>query len=162
SELSAFTGVSNYGDGTLGDIGATTGQVTDKGNILFSGGFVKQQPGWSGDRAFARYQYIDEMFTGAPYTSGSSNIPQSRMYRDPGTGNAAWQALLAQYPKTGSFTLDKNTNLWRPYNGNGVEAAGGDQYNYQPENYLVTPQQRGHLFAVGEYKFSPDLRGHFA
>jgi outer membrane receptor protein involved in Fe transport len=163
SEVSAFAGISNFGDGTLVDVGATTGQVTERGNILFSGSFVKQQPVWSDDREFSKYQYGVEMFSGQLFTIGSSNIPQSRMYPDaPATaGNAAWQALLTQYPKVGSFTLDKNTNVWRPFNGAGVEAAGGDLYNFQPENYLVTPQQRGHLFAVGEYKFSNDVRGYF-
>src|SRR3954468_21411944 len=47
TEISAFSGVSNYGDGVLVDLGATTGQVTERGNILFSGGFIKQQPVWS-------------------------------------------------------------------------------------------------------------------
>jgi len=169
TELSAFSGVSNYGDGILVDLGATTGQVTDRGNILFSGGFIKQQPVWSGDRSFAKYQLGLDMRAGELVTIGSSNIPQSRMYPDaaPSTGNAAYQKLLADNgvtpgPKnTTTFTVDKETGLWRKYRSVGVEDAGGDQYNFQPENYLVTPQQRGHLFAVGEYKFSPDVRGYF-
>jgi iron complex outermembrane receptor protein len=163
TEISAFSGVSNYGDGVLIDLGATTGQVTERGNILFSGGFIKQQPVWSGDRSFAQYQIGLDMPSGELYTIGSSNIPQSRMYPDaPATaGNPAWNALITQFPKTASFTLDKVSNQWRPFNGSGVEAAGGDLYNFQPDNYLVTPQQRGHLFAVGEYKFSPDVRGYF-
>jgi len=163
SEIYAFAGTSNYGDGTLVDVGATTGQVTERGNILFSGGFVKQQPAWAGDRAFSKYDEFYDFYSGEVFTLGSSSIPQGRLFTAgiTGTGNAAWQALRAQYPKAGSFTLDKTTNLWRPYVAVGVDDAGGDQYNYQPENYLVTPQQRGHLFAVGEYKFSPDVRGYF-
>ncbi|HYV44686.1 MAG TPA: TonB-dependent receptor [Myxococcaceae bacterium] len=163
TEISAFSGVSNSGDGVLVDLSATTGQVTDRGNILFSGGFVKQQPVWSGDRSFAKYQWGLDMPSGELYTIGSSNIPQSRMYPDApaASGNAAYQALKAQFPKAGSLTLDKVTGQWRPFNASGVEDAGGDLYNFQPENYLVTPQQRGHLFAVGEYKFSPDVRGYF-
>lgn len=164
TELSAFSGVSNYGDGILVDLGATTGQVTDRGNILFSGGFIKQQPVWSGDRSFAKYQWGLDMPSGELYTIGSSNIPQSRMYADApaASGNAAYQKLKADFPKAGTtFTLDKVSNAWRPFKGFGVEDAGGDLYNFQPENYLVTPQQRGHLFAVGEYKFSPDVRGYF-
>jgi outer membrane receptor protein involved in Fe transport len=163
TEIAAFSGVSNYGDGVLVDLGATTGQVTERGNILFSGGFIKQQPVWSYQRDFATYQIGLDMPSGELFTLGSSNIPQSRMYPDAAAtaGNAAWNALRTMYPKAGSFTLDKETNQWRPFNGSGVEAAGGDLYNFQPENYLVTPQQRGHLFAVGEYKFSPDVRGYF-
>jgi outer membrane receptor protein involved in Fe transport len=163
SEVYAFGGTSNYGDGTLVDVGATTGQVTDKGNILFSGGFIKQQPAWSGDRAFSKYDATYDFYSGEVFTLGSSSIPQGRLFRAgiTGTGNAAWQALLTQFPTASSFTLDATSNQWRPYNGVGVTDAGGDQYNYQPENYLVTPQQRGHLFAVGEYKFSPDVRGYF-
>ncbi|HZN92814.1 MAG TPA: TonB-dependent receptor plug domain-containing protein, partial [Myxococcales bacterium] len=161
SELYAYAGTSNYGDGTLVDVGATTGQVTERGNILFSGGFVKQQPTWAGDRHFSKYDTFYDFYSGEVFTLGSTSIPQGRLFTAgiTGTGNAAWQALRAQYPKASSFTLDKTTNLWRPFNAVGVEDAGGDQYNYQPENYLVTPQQRGHLFAVGEYKFSPDIRG---
>jgi iron complex outermembrane recepter protein len=163
TELSAFSGVSNYGDGILVDLNATTGQVTDRGNILFSGGFIKQQPVWSGDRAFAKYQWGLDMPSGELYTIGSSNIPQSRMYPDApaASGNAAYQKLRADFPKAGTFTVDKVSGQWRPFSGAGVEDAGGDLYNFQPENYLVTPQQRGHLFAVGEYKFGPDVRGYF-
>jgi outer membrane receptor protein involved in Fe transport len=180
TEISAFSGVSNYGDGVLVDLGATTGQVTDRGNILFSGGFIKQQPVWSGPtatngnspgRPFSQYQWGLDIRSGELFTIGSSNIPQSRMYPDAAAnaGNAAWLALRTKYPKTKSFTLDVDpamsgttaTGGWRPFNGSGVSDAGGDLYNFQPENYLVTPQQRGHLFAVGEYKFSPDVRGYF-
>ncbi|HVE86765.1 MAG TPA: TonB-dependent receptor [Myxococcales bacterium] len=163
SEIYAYGGTSNYGDGTLVDLGGTTGQVTDKGNILFSGGFTKQQPAWAGDRSWSKYDETYDYYSGEVFTLGSSSIPQGRMFTagTSGAGNQAWTDLRTKFPKSSSFTLDATTGAWRPYNGLGVADAGGDQYNYQPENYLVTPQQRGHLFAVGEYKFSPDVRGYF-
>src|SRR5205823_10510164 len=88
TELSAFSGISNYGDGVLVDLGATTGQVTDRGNILFSGGFIKQQPVWSGPtdingkapgRPFSQYQYGLDIRSGELFTIGFSNVPQSRI-----------------------------------------------------------------------------------
>lgn len=167
TEANAFIGTSNQGDGTLLDLSLTTGQVADRGNILFSGGFYKQQEVWAGDRQFSYYDYDFSFADRRVITLGSTFIPnglltcplQPNQTCVQGTGTQAWRDLLGQYPGATRFTYEGGA--WRPYRAVGVTDAGGDQYNYQPANYLVTPSQRVHLFSIGEYKFSQDLRGYF-
>jgi outer membrane receptor protein involved in Fe transport len=53
----------------------------------------------------------------------------------------------------GAFTT---ATLYDPNN----PAAGGDGYNFQPLNYLVTPQQRISLFSVGDVRLGSAARGY--
>src|SRR5512132_4116453 len=43
TEASAFGGVSQHGDGQTYDLNVTTGQAGDRGNVVFSAGYYKQQ-----------------------------------------------------------------------------------------------------------------------
>lgn len=160
TDLSMQSGVSQRGDGFLYDMSMTTGQVTERGNILFSATYYNQAETWAGDRDFSRYDLDYIWGSRQVVTLGSSAIPEGRVFVAPSSpGNDAWQSLRAQYPTASSFINDNGT--WRPYNAIGVKDAGGDQYNYQPFNYLVTPQQRAHVFAAGGLKLNDSTRGFF-
>jgi outer membrane receptor protein involved in Fe transport len=50
---------------------------------------------------------------------------------------------------------------WRNFRGTGLDFEGGDGYNFQPENYLVTPSERIQLFAIGDTNFGDVARGYF-
>ncbi len=130
TELRAFSGVSSRGDGLLYDLSLTTGQSTERGNILF--------------------------------TAGSTSIPQGVFYKRGATGgNGVWNDLVAQYPSASNFTIDPKTGEFRPFKGVGVTDAGGDLYNYQPENYLVTPQQRAHVYSTGGLRLGSGARAFY-
>jgi outer membrane receptor protein involved in Fe transport len=49
---------------------------------------------------------------------------------------------------------------WRPYTSSNLPP-NGDGYNFQPLNYLVTPQQRVSLFTIGEAKIGNSARAYF-
>ena len=51
---------------------------------------------------------------------------------------------------------------WRPFNyaGNSLDGTG-DLYNYQPENYIFTPQKRYTTFLGGTHRLSDRLRPFF-
>jgi len=71
--------------------------------------------------------------------------------------------LISTYKTTGIFILDPNApgNLgYRPFTSDRLPADGGDGFNFQPNNYLVTPQQRISLFASGETRVTSGVRAY--
>lgn len=50
---------------------------------------------------------------------------------------------------------------WRPIRTLLLPEDGGDGYNFQPDNYLVTPLQRISLYSIGETKLGEHVRGFF-
>src|SRR5215510_42650 len=105
---------------------------------------------------------------------GRSNIPNPN--RDPRID--FYNALIARYPANTSTFIrttpsdprdklcDSGGICWRPYATSQLvneqdPLAGGDGYNFQPENYLVTPQQRVSLYSIGEARLGSAARGYF-
>ena len=61
----------------------------------------------------------------------------------------------------GDYHLDPETG-WRPFNWAGISSDGsGDTYNYQPENYLYTPQTRYSSFLGGSRSVGRDMSAYF-
>jgi iron complex outermembrane receptor protein len=163
TEARLYTGVSDKGDGQLLDLSLTTGQSTERGNILFSAGYYTQKDVFSGDRDFSKFDQFYDFNERQIYTLGSVTIPEGSITprAGEGTGNQAWLDLRAKYPTAATFIRDRNTGEWRPFNGVGVTEAGGDLYNYQPANYLVTPQERAHLYSTGGVRLGSSARAFY-
>ncbi len=101
---------------------------------------------------------------------GSGSTPSGRVFTVAGPGatlpnpggNARidrYNQLVTAYPDATSFVPDPSQPLgWRPWRGNALPRYGGDQYNYQPDNYLVTPWQRFSAFATGDVKLGRRVR----
>lgn len=164
-EFEVYRGVAGAGDGETLDISVTAGLKSEKGSVLFSAGYHNQAPVWTGDRPFSTEDktYDWEKNDGTYATSGSSATPEGHIIDRTGEpGNAAWQAVAAAAGEdAGDYHLDPNAG-WRPFNWAGNSSDGsGDLYNYQPENYLYTPQTRYTTFLSGTYEFAPDADGFF-
>ena len=164
-EFEAYQGVSGAGDGAAIDLAFSAGLVRDRGNILFSAGYHDQRPVWTYERGFSEsdksYNWAknDGSFT----TSGSSATPEGHIVdRSGAAGNDAWQAVnAAAGDEAGDYHLDPSMG-WRPFNyaGNSLDGTG-DLYNYQPENYIFTPQKRYTTFLGGTHRLSDRLRPFF-
>lgn len=162
-EVSGFTGISQRGDGRIFDASFTIGKSTERGNMLFAVGVSSQTAVWAGDREFSHFDYGVAGYDWASaqkHTGGSTTIPNGRFATPKAMGNAAWEALKAQYPGTANFTIGAD-GKWRPFNSAGVTEAGGDFYNYQPANYLVTPQLRLNMFSTGSHRFVGSARAYY-
>jgi iron complex outermembrane recepter protein len=164
TEVSGYAGISQRGDGRLFDISFTTGKSTQRGNVLFAATFTHQSPVWAGDRDFSYFDYGVAGYDWASarkFTGGSSATPNGRFaVPEDVVGNAAWEKLKKRYPDATNFTIGAD-GKWRPFNSAGVTEAGGDFYNYQPQNYLVTPQLRVNLFSTGSYQLAGSVRGYY-
>ncbi|UQA59816.1 TonB-dependent receptor domain-containing protein [Polyangium aurulentum] len=163
TEISGFTGISQHGDGRIYDVSFTTGHSTERGNIIFSAGFYNQTTVWAGNRDFSRYDYGVAGYdwdSARKFTGGSSATPVGRFGKPAGMGNAAWEALKEQYPDAVNFTIGAD-GKWRPFNSAGVTEAGGDFYNYQPAQYLVTPQTRVSLYSSGSFRLKGSVKAYY-
>ena len=164
-EFEIYRGVAGAGDGETLDISVTAGLKSEKGSVLFSAGYHNQGPVWTGDRPFSAEDktYDWETNDGTYATSGSSATPEGLIIdRTDDPGNDAWQAVVsAAGENAGDYHRDPNAG-WRPFNWAGNSSDGsGDLYNYQPENYLYTPQTRYSTFLSGSYKFATSANGFF-
>jgi outer membrane receptor protein involved in Fe transport len=189
TDLSAFSGTSKRGDGTIYDLNATTGASADRSNFVFSAGYYRQQPVWGGDRDFSKIpRAYDGSGKSSPsktvgeYSQGSGTVPAGTfilaqctsktapntpcMGRSnmPNTGNdprvAAFNALIAANPNTDTF-IRGGDGTWRPFRGTALAQEGGDGYNFAPDNYLVTPSQRISLYSTGHARVGDFSRAYF-
>ncbi len=157
-EMTAFVGQSGQTDGEIMDFNMTVGVNSDRGNMMISAGFYEQDPIFAGDRDFA---FFDKSYDWAANDGsfselGSSAPPQGSIIdRNPtDLGNAAWQALIGQFG-AGDFYYNDPSTGWRLFEATGTSDIGtGDYYNYQPVNYLLTPQKRWNVYATGNYNLS--------
>ncbi len=164
-EFEYYQGVSGAGDGDVIDASITAGLRSGRGSILFSAGYHNRKPVWTGDRDFseADKSYDWGANDGSFTTSGSSATPEGTIIDRLGQeGNAAWQAIVDRAGEDAGFYFNDPSAGWRPFNSAGNSLDGtGDLYNYQPENYLYTPQTRYSTFLSGNYLFNDDLTGFF-
>ena len=162
-EIDYYAGTS--GDGEVLDLSVTTGLQSEKGHIAFSAGYHNQRPIWTGDRSFSESDkaYDWELNDGSYNNNGSSATPEGHIIdRSGAEGNAAWQAVVAAAgDEAGDYHRDPNIG-WRPFNWAGISSDGsGDTYNYQPENYLYTPQTRYSSFLSGSHAVAARAKTYF-
>ena len=164
-EIDYYAGTSGAGDGEVMDLSVTTGLQSEKGHIAFSAGYHNQRPVWTGDRSFSESDkaYDWELNDGSYNNNGSSATPEGHIIdRSGAEGNEAWQAVVeAAGDEAGDYHRDPDIG-WRPFNWAGISSDGsGDTYNYQPENYLYTPQTRYSSFLSGSHTVAADAKAYF-
>lgn len=176
ADLSAYGGVSQHGDGLVTEASATLGQATERGNVVFSAGFFQQRAIWAGVRDFSSVHKAFNFATGETFGVGSGSIPAGRVNfsrgqvtsapGEPLEGSKLLQDLAQAYPgvRQFMFCLPGDPNPcpygWRPWRNNDL-APAGDGYNFQPENYLVTPHQRISFYSVGDVALGGRARAYY-
>jgi len=191
TELSAYSGVAGAGDGFAYDLAATSGTAGDNGSLLFSAGFFDQRKIMAGDRDFSKVQFGFDAAAGEYTIGSSRTLGgRIRANTSGGAGNAAWQALIndpTYVTEWGNIpgsrylihdsTLTGTSNSavqaciaaggtlancqWRPMHTEAAVGYGGDNYNFAPENYLITPQRRIQLYATGDARLGSSSRVYF-
>lgn len=149
AEVGVDYGVSSEDDGERQAISLSLGAVGDRGNVLLGLNWNKQDSISAADREFSRnalYLY------GSVFEGGSSRAPTGRIFFDAGS------ALATQFG-CGSVTrvagaAGSTTADYRCFVTSGANA---DFYNYQLENLILTPQERGNVFALGEYQVTENV-----
>ncbi len=179
TEGAIYTGTTQGGGGTIYDVSVVTGINSKKGNVVFSAGYYEQRKIMAGQRGFSKsdksYDWdckaakMADPNYNCVATNGSTATPAGTIIDQTGAaGNPDWDAIInADNPdpmeRLGVYYNDPNGG-WRNFALSGNSDVGeGDFYNYQPENYLLTPQKRYNVYSAGHYDFKDKkvLRGFY-
>lgn len=163
AEANAYIGQFDKGDGTRQAYDFTIGTVSDRFSAMMGIGYVKEEPVFAGDREISKEPTFKLGVGG-----GSTTIPAGRMGfgatrcntgQVDDEGNPIFVAAGNQLPGsvdgaclTGTLIRDSATSDFRPF------LIPGDIYNFAPDNYLLTPQERVSLFASGKLDITDNLR----
>jgi outer membrane receptor protein involved in Fe transport len=169
TEATIYTSTSAQRDGTNYDLSFVTGHSSNRGNITFSGGYQQQKPVMGGDRDFAArtfsYDYTCTAENEAAgkcsklTLTGSSSGPTGRINVKPNGGPALTVPGCTPDPSYPYCTADGNggfRNFMKP-----TATSFGDQYNFQPLNYVFTPSTRVNLFSNGHYDITKNTHVFF-
>ncbi|PZO62348.1 MAG: TonB-dependent receptor [Pseudoxanthomonas suwonensis] len=167
AEANAFLGVFDKGDGFKQSYDFTIGSTGERFSALMSIGYVKEDPVWAGDREISA---VPTFNTGLFF--GSSTTPNGRfalcresidatsgrcLYSDGRDldGDGATDAAPEVRPNgtTGQFTYNDGASglNWR-------NRTGADVYNFAPDNYLITPQERKSVFGKASLDITDNVR----
>lgn len=138
-EASAYYGAYDEGDGEQEFYDVSVGTASDRGSVFLSMSYAEQGSVMAGDRALSA-----EPIFGTGNTFGSTTTPMGR-FRLPGIGGIfadATRDTVTDDPQLGDFRAFDTIN---------------DPYNFAPDNYLATPQERYNIYAQGRYKISEDV-----
>jgi iron complex outermembrane recepter protein len=128
-----FYGQNSEGDGTRWSSDFTFGITSDRGSASVSASYIKEEPILARDREVSAVP----LFGLDPRATGSSTTPSGRYFV---TGLAGSQTNIgAQSGATNTRTQ------YRAFD------TANDLFNFAPDNYLVTPQERSAVFAEGRY-----------
>jgi iron complex outermembrane recepter protein len=131
-----FYGQNSEGDGTRYSSDFTFGISSDRGSASISAGYVKEEEISAGDREISAVPN----FGLDPAATGSSTTPAGRYFVNGRPGS-----FTNIGPQAGPSNV---AGQYRPFN------AATDLYNFAPDNFLLTPQERASIFAEGRYTLS--------
>lgn len=156
AKASAYYGKYNQSgswDGTQQKYNFVIGRTGDKYGTYLATSYVQQDPIHAGDRPYAT-----RLFPGR----GSSGTPRGRFVFIPAKGSAVAKSGLCPVSEFENFSAPL-CNLTVKPGTDGSELSDykqfttADRFNFNPYNYLLTPQQRFSFFARGHYDFTPNV-----
>ena len=160
--LLAQVGEAQAGDGRVERWEATLGASGERGGASLGVSHVQQEPIFAGDRAIAAVPTFG--LPGADVRAGASPTTPFGTFGFGARGACAFDPA-GNYPAGGRCTpppgfppgpvrstFDPATGGWRVFDPR------TDGYNFAPENYLLTPQERTALFAATRYDLGDSLR----
>ncbi len=161
AEFSIYSGQSSDSDGEITDLNLTFGASNDRGNVTVSVGHYEMEDVMAGGRAWARQDLGYDWEEKEEFGYGSSATPEGTIIDRLGAaGNATWDAVAGNGPYLWGPGGNNSASNWSSFSFDGNSDVGeGSYYNYQPENYLYTPQERTNVFVQGYYQLTDDVNG---
>lgn len=145
--ITAQYGAFDEGDGESGEVNVSWGVEGDRARSFFNASWTDQQEVFAGDREISFYP-----IRGFPF-GVSSGTPEGRViFTDPRIGQTL---SITSYVVNPTY----DPSCW----ATGTSAPGcddfqpftlADRFNYQPFNFLLTPNRRVNLFTKTEYDVS--------
>jgi iron complex outermembrane recepter protein len=148
AEASAYLGENEEGDGRTELYDFTIGSSTDRASVVMNAAYSKQEPIFAGDREVSENPLFgfggNNVFAGA-----SSSSPFGRFgFGSNGARlpNGAPGTLTLIPGRPGTAASD-----FRPIN------LATDGFNFAPDNYLLTPQERTSIFLQARYDITDSI-----
>lgn len=152
-ETRAYLGEYEQGDGRISALEATLGQAWETAGLTVSLSRTRQDPVFAGDRDISEVPVFglpgNDVFAGASTSTPNGLFgfgSRSVCPFDPSgnyPANGLCSAADGRPPPFNRTIFDPSTNSYRLFD------PARDGYNFAPENYLLTPQDRGALFVNG-------------
>ena len=162
ADASVQYGESDRHDAQERTVTFTLGTSSDKGRFMIGGNWNKVDPVSSGDRPFSKEPWA--LYYGSSFPLGSSRVPNGRYvipkstltlsgfdFSDPAC--AAYTGGTATVIRTEGAAGSSGSDF-RCFIGSGP---GNDNFNFQPDNVVVTPQNRYGIFTQGSYDLGENL-----
>jgi hypothetical protein len=113
----------------------------------------------AGDRTWATQDLGYDYETNEKYGFGSSATPEGTIIdRSGADGNEAWDAIKDAGPYLWGPGGNNSSSTWSSFSFGGNSDIGeGSYYNYQPENYIYTPQSRTNVFVTADYELTDNI-----
>jgi outer membrane receptor protein involved in Fe transport len=140
-EVKAYYGQTAEGDGDGQAFNVSMGAASDRGSVFFDASYVKTDPIWAGDRGISA-----EPLFGTGNAQGSSGTPQGRFIIYDIDGN--WQNDSTT-PGSNGFNEPNDPDL--------IPWSSETPFNFAPDNYLLTPQERTAIYIQGKYQITDNV-----
>ena len=148
AEASFDYGISDKDDGERTGASFTFGQSTDRGSVVAGINYNKFDEVPAGNREFSASALY--LYGGNVYAGGSSRVPTGRVFLPEGPLQDQFGCTsVTRIEGTNGTSLDN----YRCY-------TGADGYNFQPENVILTPQERTNVFALANYKLTDNVEAY--
>ena len=146
---SAYYGAYGDGDGETEQYDFSLGVSDTKSRILFDVSYVRQQEVEAGDREISEFPIAG---IGRCLATCSSGTPQARLvFTDPNTGQEVDITLNDGVANTGPGGLPVYDPLNPGTAGDFHNFTVDDRFNFQPFNFIQTPNERLNLFTKAEF-----------
>jgi outer membrane receptor protein involved in Fe transport len=146
AEITASYGETGEGDGKTQNVNLLWGTSGDNFHFSINGNYNKTEAVSAGDRKFSEFAMY--YYSGSIFPGGSSRVPTGRFYIPASaTGlppNVSGCASVTRVDGASGSNLASDYRCYTP----------DDAYNYQPFNLIMTPQERGSLFANYDYQIN--------
>ncbi len=151
AELTATFGQTAESDGETQSVNLLWGTSGDNYRFNINGNYTNVEGVSADAREFSRFAIY--YYSGSIFPGGSSRVPTGRFYISgsavglpPNVADCASVTRVADAP---------GNNLATDYRCYDPQ---GDAYNYQPFNLIMTPQERGSIFANYEYDINESVQ----
>ena len=143
-KASVYYGSYEEGDGESTEVDVSWGAESDRARLFLDVSWTDQKPVFAGDREISEYA-----IQGFPYGL-SSGTPEGRLvFTDPRIGQTLSITTYAANPvyDPSCWATGTSTPGCDDFQGFTLD----DRFNWQPYNYLLTPNKRVSMFAKAEY-----------
>ena len=151
AELTASYGETAESDGATQSVNLLWGTSGDNFRFSINGNYNKTEEVTADARDFSKFATY--LYSGSVQLGGSSRVPTGRIYIP--AGSVGYPANVSSCGSVTRVAGSAGTNLVTDYR---CYVGTTDAYNYQPFNLIMTPQERGSIFANYEYDINEAMQ----